>query len=155
MLPFNSNPNYNMIMNTVAVGNHQSSYDPFDVVVNLNYPQNGSQHRQIHTSHIKTGPDSVKTIIRVGIYDDPSEDMQSLLSVIIPQLINLYKQNPNMRVLFHCYAGVSRSSTIAIAYLMSIYGMSLDNAYNLVKQQRPIIQPNYGFAEALKNMQIK
>lgn len=54
------------------------------------------------------------------------------------------------RVLVHCHAGISRSSTIVIAYLMYKYSMSLENAHRIVKQSRPIINPNYGFYLQLK-----
>ena len=141
MLPISTN-HYNMITNNVAIGNYQSSYDPFDVIINLNYPKNGAQHRQIHKTHVPTGPNTSKIIIKVGIHDSPDEDMHSLLSMIIPYLTDLNRQYPNMRILFHCYAGVSRSTTLAIAYLMNTYGIPLDDAFHIAKSRRPIIQPN-------------
>jgi protein-tyrosine phosphatase len=36
------------------------------------------------------------------------------------------------KVLIHCFAGVSRSSTITISYLMKQHGMSFTEAYKLV-----------------------
>ncbi|XP_041645034.1 dual specificity protein phosphatase 19-like isoform X1 [Cheilinus undulatus] len=54
-------------------------------------------------------------------------------------------------VLVHCNAGVSRSSSIVIGYLMLREGLMFDAAYSQVKLARPSIRPNPGFYEQLKN----
>ncbi|CCW60618.1 unnamed protein product [Phytomonas sp. EM1] len=51
--------------------------------------------------------------------------------------------------LVHCFAGLSRSATIVIAYLMSEKKMRMDEAYMLTKKGRPAIFPNKGFFEQL------
>mmetsp|Transcript_12475 Transcript_12475/g.18618 ORF Transcript_12475/g.18618 Transcript_12475/m.18618 type:complete len:222 (-) Transcript_12475:19-684(-) len=48
-------------------------------------------------------------------------------------------------VLVHCQQGVSRSSTITIAYLMKSQKMSLIDAYNHVKTRRPVVKPKKNF----------
>lgn len=53
-------------------------------------------------------------------------------------------------VLVHCVAGISRSATIVIAYLMRKYGMSYFEALNYVQQKRPIVDPNPGFVKQLQ-----
>lgn len=52
-------------------------------------------------------------------------------------------------VLIHCLAGISRSPTIAIAYLMRVNSLRLQDAYNLVKQCRPQMDPNLSFVSQL------
>lgn len=49
------------------------------------------------------------------------------------------------RVLVHCQAGVSRSSTIAIAYVMVRLSMTMLEAFQFVKSKRPIVAPNFNF----------
>jgi len=53
-------------------------------------------------------------------------------------------------ILIHCNAGVSRSASIVIGFLMENRGMSYQQAFDWVKTKRPKIQPNRGFIEQLK-----
>jgi len=48
-------------------------------------------------------------------------------------------------VLVHCLAGISRSVTVAVAYLMSSMRLSLDDAYEQVKRCRPFASPSLNF----------
>ncbi|XP_008839988.1 dual specificity protein phosphatase 5 [Nannospalax galili] len=49
------------------------------------------------------------------------------------------------KVLVHCEAGVSRSPTICMAYLMKTKQFHLKEAFDYVKQRRSMISPNFGF----------
>ena len=49
------------------------------------------------------------------------------------------------RVLVHCQAGISRSATICLAYLMHTQRVKLDEAFDFVKQRRQVISPNLAF----------
>ena len=53
-------------------------------------------------------------------------------------------------VLVHCNAGVSRSVTVVVAYLMKTKNMSLKQALDLVKTKRPTMCPNEGFQTQLQ-----
>ena len=54
-------------------------------------------------------------------------------------------------VLVHCWAGVSRSATIVITYLMKKYDFSFDEAHSFVKKKRRQIYPNPGFVRQMRN----
>lgn len=56
-------------------------------------------------------------------------------------------------VLVHCWAGVSRSATIIIAYLMKKYEFNFDESLNFVKKKRKQIYPNPGFIRQLRNFE--
>ena len=50
-------------------------------------------------------------------------------------------------------AGISRSATIVIAYLMYMNKLNFEEAFQLVKTNRPIICPNNGFIKQLKKFE--
>lgn len=52
-------------------------------------------------------------------------------------------------------AGMSRSATIVIAYLMKTRGMSFQDALALVKARRPIVRPNEKFVKQLKDFEMQ
>lgn len=54
-------------------------------------------------------------------------------------------------VLVHCVAGVSRSASIVIAYLMKNKGLKFEDAYKEVQSKRPSIMPNDSFRKQLRN----
>ncbi|KAA0712364.1 Dual specificity protein phosphatase 5 [Triplophysa tibetana] len=49
------------------------------------------------------------------------------------------------KVLVHCEAGISRSPTICMAYIMKTQRLRLEQAFDIIRQQRAIISPNFGF----------
>ena len=59
------------------------------------------------------------------------------------------KQN----ILVHCYAGISRSATIVISYLMNLQKIPVGVAYKFVKEKRSIVEPNIGFCYYLEKFE--
>ena len=54
------------------------------------------------------------------------------------------------KVYIHCMAGMSRSASIVIAYLMWKEHKKFIEAFNFVKEKRKLISPNCGFIMQLK-----
>lgn len=53
-------------------------------------------------------------------------------------------------VLIHCHQGVSRSASVVIAFVMEEMDLDYDTALRYVREGRPKINPNKGFAAQLE-----
>jgi protein-tyrosine phosphatase len=62
-------------------------------------------------------------------------------------------EEANGNVYVHCMAGISRSVTIVIAYLMWKNKLPYKDAYWFVKNKRKFISPNEGFVKQLKKFE--
>ncbi|XWS66056.1 hypothetical protein CRYUN_Cryun05aG0167900 [Craigia yunnanensis] len=78
------------------------------------------------------------------LQDSPSEDITSILYDVFDYFEEVREQGG--RVFVHCCQGVSRSTSLVIAYLMWREGLSFDDAFQYVKAARGIADPNMGFA---------
>ncbi|XP_054168413.1 dual specificity protein phosphatase 1-like [Oppia nitens] len=79
----------------------------------------------------------------IPIEDSKSEDISIWFSEAI-DFIDCVR-NSNGKVLIHCHAGISRSATICMAYLMATKRLRMEEAYEYVKSRRKIISPNFNF----------
>ncbi|XP_015733821.1 dual specificity protein phosphatase 18 isoform X1 [Coturnix japonica] len=80
---------------------------------------------------------------RVPVADTPSARISACFNSVADLIRNVGERGG--RTLLHCAAGVSRSATLCIAYLMKHHAMSLVSAHDWVRSCRPIIRPNNGF----------
>ncbi|XP_048866592.1 dual specificity protein phosphatase 22-B-like isoform X1 [Brienomyrus brachyistius] len=55
--------------------------------------------------------------------------------------------------LVHCLAGVSRSVTLVVAYIMTVTGLGWQDALSAVRVARPCAGPNAGFLRQLEEFQ--
>ncbi|XP_054629441.1 dual specificity protein phosphatase 2 isoform X1 [Dunckerocampus dactyliophorus] len=81
--------------------------------------------------------------LRLNVEDSLAADIGACFSTAIA-FIDSVKQSGG-RVLVHCQAGISRSATICLAYLMHAQRVRLDEAFDFVKQRRHVISPNLAF----------
>ncbi|CAL1290228.1 unnamed protein product [Larinioides sclopetarius] len=96
------------------------------------------------TSHVPGYcEDQEFTFLRLPATDSYQQNIKQYFSKAFAFIDEARKRNS--AVLVHCQAGISRSATIAIGYLMYKNNLSSMEAYEMVKSKRPIISPNLHF----------
>lgn len=95
--------------------------------------------------------DSTFKYMKIPISDHLSQN----LSQFFPEAIAFIDEarGSEQGVLVHCLAGISRSVTITVAYLMQKKQLSLNEAYDYVKTCKPNISPNFNFMGQLLDFQ--
>lgn len=81
--------------------------------------------------------------------DHPQQDIQQYFPVFLKIM-----QDAPKPVLVHCRAGISRSATLAILFVMHYYREPVNDAFLRVRRKRPIIEPNHGFMKQLRNWKL-
>ncbi|XP_028847695.1 dual specificity protein phosphatase 18-like [Denticeps clupeoides] len=85
--------------------------------------------------------------VHVPVSDSPLTRLSDHFDSVAEKIHHVGEQGG--RTLVHCNAGVSRSATVCLAYMMKFHSMSLIEAHKRVKACRPIIRPNSGFWKQL------
>nr|CAB3240156.1 DUSP dual specificity phosphatase [Phallusia mammillata] len=88
---------------------------------------------------------------RIPVEDTGNADISLWFDDAI-SFINSEKDNGG-KTFVHCHAGVSRSATICLAYLMTRYRVSLNDAFRYVKNRRSVISPNFNFMGQLLKLE--
>lgn len=89
--------------------------------------------------------------LKVNVRDDRNERIDERLEITNGFIRDALRNGGKVAVL--CRQGVSRSATIAIAYVMVSEGWSLDEAMRRLRTVRPIVAPNSGFIESLERLE--
>lgn len=92
-------------------------------------------------------PDKAPEYLRVPIKDTRESNLLDYFDQVADR-IEETRQNDG-RSLVHCVAGVSRSVSLVLAYLIKYSDMSLKSAFEYVRSVRPQVRPNVGFFKQL------
>ncbi|KAG5333368.1 DUS22 phosphatase, partial [Acromyrmex heyeri] len=126
------------------VGNYQDSKD-------------ADQLERFEITHILAIHDTARRLHSDKHYlcilaaDSPDQNLSQYFS-----LCNDFIHAARLRggnVLIHCLAGMSRSVTVAVAYIMSTTSLSWKEALKVVRVGRSIANPNVGFQQQLKDFE--
>ena len=85
--------------------------------------------------------------IRLELEDTPTQDLSHVLDPVSEKIIELIKNKNNVFV--HCYAGISRSTSIIINTIMKLHDWDFEKSLKFVKNMHPNTNPNPGFVKQL------
>ncbi len=83
------------------------------------------------------------------VEDEVDVDIMLVARKVYRQL-DVDRRVAGARILIHCRAGISRSASVVLYHLMRSWTMTFEDAYTLLKQIRPMVDPNPGFRRQLR-----
>lgn len=87
------------------------------------------------------------------IYDAPDQDIMPTLKASLEFIDEVIQKNE--KVLIHCVLGISRSATIATAYIMKKHKKTFVEALKFVRSKRCVAVPSLGFEYQLYQFEKK
>lgn len=124
--------NYNKITDNIYLGNYKATErkiidkEKFDVIVNctatLPFHHNNTYNHRLNVH------DDLTTISNIKLFQN--------IMRILPIIHNHVKNN--RKILIHCKAGMQRSVTLVIAYLVKYHKLNIEQAKKYVKSKRPV-----------------
>ncbi|XP_056382970.1 uncharacterized protein LOC130276942 isoform X2 [Hyla sarda] len=128
-----------LILPFLYLGNEKDAQDLGRMVaLNISHVLNVTTHLPLY--HAESGALRYK---RLPATDNSKQDLRQYFEEAFEFIEEAQQEGKG--VLIHCQAGVSRSATVVIAYLMKHTLMTVGDAYKFVKGKRPIISPNLNF----------
>jgi len=146
----------NRVDKNIFIGDHNAAKSD-DIIRNYGITHVVNTAIEVPSYFEETGlPPSGRKIfyLNLGLRDDPTPGNENILEVLEPSLryiVNVLKRNPDARILIHCHAGISRSSSIVVYYLMRTRGWDFDQSLEYLKSKRPIVNPNPWYATMLQD----
>lgn len=91
---------------------------------------------------------SVKRYLFISVMDHAKQDILSHFNTS-NDFIEKALKDPCNKIYVHCVAGISRSATLVIAYIMKTRSMNFNEAFEMVSKKRKVVDPNEGFVRQL------
>lgn len=95
-----------------------------------------------------TGPGI--TYGHVLLSDVPSQNLEGAVDVFMNFILNARKKRG--KVLVHCHAGISRSVSLILIYMILARNISPESGLVYIRKRRPQACPNMGFMAQLQKM---
>lgn len=89
----------------------------------------------------------------IPVQDATNTDLLSHLPSAIAWIRRALDSTPTAAVLIHCHMGISRSVTVACAFLMRVTGMTCGEALHHVQWKHRVANPNAGFLRQLSSFE--
>ena len=91
------------------------------------------------------------TYLDLPLDDLPTEDISRTFDQAVDFIHTALSSDENNRVAVHCQAGISRSVSLCIAYLISHENHTVDSALAQIRAVRSFAGPNRGFMRQLRD----
>mmetsp|Transcript_40402 Transcript_40402/g.41220 ORF Transcript_40402/g.41220 Transcript_40402/m.41220 type:complete len:430 (-) Transcript_40402:59-1348(-) len=127
-----------------------------DALTSANLPaltKMGITHILNVTSDLKNHFPDAFIYKQLAIEDSVEEDLNTVLERGLKYIGRVAECRG--RILVHCRAGVSRSVSLTLAYLITEKSLSLSDAYDFVSERRPVINVNDHFLFQLAELEVK
>jgi len=108
-------------------------------------------HVLVAAKSLKQHFPDVVTYHQLQLSDNPTANISKYFAECIRFLHEAITKEKN--VLVHCMGGISRSTSVVIAYIMFTLNLPFDKAYEFVKKQHGKTNPNPGFVSQLKKLE--
>lgn len=146
------------VIDNIYISDYRSNinYYKYKLIINCDYPNNNALLNTarmdiIEIEHPVIGSEKIFYIYAIGVEDSLEQNLLNMFD----EITEVIKRFSDKKVLVHCHAGVSRSASFILAYLIRYYNMSLITAYEYLKNKRVKIDPNKSFLSQLLLYQIK
>ena len=133
----------NEVVSGIYIGGIESSYDK-------------SELKRLNITHIISAipgyepqyPNEFKYLV-INSLDDENTKIKEIFEDTNSFIDEAFCERGN--ILVHCLRGVSRSSTIVCAYLISTFALNYDDVLTIIQNKRNIVQPNPYFQKQLRD----